>query len=395
MKNIIKFSFLISSLWLVLIPKVALALPQLNGMAIHNELGHEQFIAAVYIDNTTKDARPLILSDENKALEVRVLADIIYARRFNRMWIEGMAINSGSRELEQQAQNLADFGNMMRIKLRAGDILRIERSTGQGTTVFVNGLKLGFIADPTFFDLLLRTWVGPVPLSSDFKDALLGGGNVPDKLFQRFRNIHPSPERISAISAALTKGNHVNSSSSALPAVAEASSSSSSSSTQVVMITSAKSSASAVVTNPTTNQKSSKSTNPASAATTPIGIVSEEDLFADETIFDGDEEDFSFTAEQLLSEQLFISKLTKWTGNYVKYPKFSIRNEQQGTVRLTVTLARDGKVKDIQFLEKSRYEQLNRAAGRAVTTASPYPAIPEEIKGETFVFTVPVVFRLQ
>ncbi len=370
-------------------------MPQLNGMAVHNELGSEQFIAAIYAETVTKDARELLLKDEDKAMEMRIITDNIYARRFNRKWIEGIAINSGSREIEQQAQNLADFGNFMRIKLKAGDILRIERNKTDGTLIFINSLKLGQIKDRKFFDLLLRTWLGPVPLSSDFKEGLLSEGNVPDALFQRFRAIHPAPERIELISAALNKET------STAKTTDQSSSTTSSRPTathpiQTAALGTQKSDASAPPASSasTSQSKSISSVKSSSSSVTSI-VLDENDLFDDENIFDEEDKNYSFTAEALLSEQLYISKITKWTGNYVKYPKIAVRNSQEGTVRLTVTLARNGKVIDIQFLEKSKFEQLNKAASRAVTRASPYPALPQEVKGDTYIFTVPVVFRLR
>lgn len=374
--------------YLLLIPW-ANAAPKLNGMAIHSELGKEQFVAAVYAETLTSDARQLILSNEDKAMEIRVLTDTIYARRFNRMWIEGIAINAGSREMEKHAQDLASFSNMMRIKLRAGDVLRIERNSENGTSITINGIELGSIDDPALFDLLLRTWVGPVPLSSDFKEALLGSGNVAVQVRERFNAVQPSAERVAAIATAIKRGKKPQ------PAAEDVDDTPATSSSQEPQVASAEA-------QPTQSSAKSKSSAPAvakqssasSVSSQASRLLSEEDLFEDESIFD-EEDEVTFTAESLLSEQLYISKLTKWTGNYVKYPKFSLRNEQQGTVRLTVTLARTGKVIDVQYMEKSQYDQLNRAASRAVTNASPYPAVPDEIAGDTFVFTVPVVFRLQ
>lgn len=384
---------LLLSLLCLLTAQWAYAAPKLNGMAIHNELGQEQFIAAVYAESLTSDARQLILGDEDKAMEIRILAETIFARRFNRMWIEGIAINAGSREMEKYAQDLANFSNMMRIKLRKGDILRINRSRGAGTSVAINGVPLGKIEDVAFFDLLLRTWVGPVPVSTDFKEALLNAGKVPEDLRQRFDNVQPSAERVAAINTAINRTRTAQAVSSEAASQSSPADQQPTSPASTVAQTSSKASSKP----PVTVSVSSTPQRPSSPAATsqPTGLMSEEDLFEDEEIFDEEDEDFAFTAESLLSEQLYISKLTKWTGSYVKYPKFAIRNEQQGTVRLTVTLARNGKVLDVQYMEKSQYEQLNKAASRAVSNASPYPAVPDEIAGDTFVFTVPVVFRLQ
>lgn len=372
------------------------ASPKLNGIAVHNQLSEDQFIAAVFSETQTNEARSLLLNNEEKVMEIRVLTDTLYARRFKRMWIEGIAINAGAVELEKHAQHLADFSNLLRVKMKAGDILRIERLSGTGTRVTINGYELGIIPSEAFFDLLLRTWVGPVPLSSSFKQNLLAGGNVADELQQRFRSTSPSPERVAAVTTALE-------------AAMQAESESEETSTEEPAAPAADS----VAKNEDKKKSGPRADNkpapaprqdkpaPQKVADKPkekeknTGLITEEALFAEESIFSDDDEDFSFTAEGLLSEQVYIAKLTKWTSSFVSYPRAALKNDQEGTVRITVTIRRNGRVKDVQFLEKSEHDQLNRAAAKAVKSASPYPAVPDTIAGDVFLFTVPVVFRLQ
>lgn len=367
----------------------AQAAPRLNGMALHVQLGEEQFIAALYADTLSTDARDLMLKDDNKSMELRVLTDNLYARRFQRMWIEGIAINAGAAEMEKHAQNLANFSNALKFKMTRGDILRINRLTAEKSTkVYLNDQLIQTLPDAQFFDLLLRTWLGPVPLSSQFKEALLAGGKVDAELTGRFNGITPSAVRIAEISAALPKPG-TESAPKSTPAAPPA-----------VAVTPTDSAPADPADGPAVADAPEQDT-PADATPTPTPdpepekLITEANLFGSETLFDDeDTEAYSFTAENLLSEQIYIAKLTKWTSNFVTYPRGALRNQQQGTVRLTVTLARDGRVKDVQILEKSEHDTLNKAATRAVKSASPYPAVPDAIAGEQFLFTVPVVFRL-
>lgn len=373
------------------------ASPKLNGMAIYSPLAEDQFIAAVYSETLTREARELLLADEHKVMEIRVLTDTLYARRFKRMWIEGIAINAGAVDLEKHAQHLADFSNFLRVKMKANDVLRIERISGTGTRLSINGQELGVVPSERFFDLLLRTWIGPVPLSSDFKQALLAGGDVPDGLKKRFSKTSPSRERIAEVTLALQTAAPPQETSSPEKGGTETAPATKSIA-QSPNVPAPSTPPVAVVKKPTPTApaepaKPAKPVKPAAPAKEE-GLVSEDALFADESLFSDEDQDFAFTAEGLLSEQVYISKLTKWTSSSVNYPRAAIKNNQQGTVRLTVTLWRNGKVKDVQFLEKSEYEYLNRAAAKAVSSASPYPAVPDAIKGDTFLFTVPVVFRL-
>jgi TonB family protein len=371
------------------------AAPRLNGMALHVQLSEEQFIAALYTDTLSSDPRDLMLKEEDKAMELRILADNLFARRFQRMWIEGIAINAGTSEMEKNAEHLASFSNSLKIRMIRGDILRIERlNAGNATKVYLNGQIIDTIPNARFFDLLLRTWLGPVPLSSNFKDALLAAGNVNEELADRFNRTAPSAARIAEINAALQSK----------PATEESPARPNSTTPSAVTSISPTTPGDAPATadiegNAPAEPGEALADNtppPKEPTPEPEQLVTEANLFQDDAIFeDGeDSEAYSFTAENLLSEQIYIAKLTKWTGNFVSYPRGALRNQQQGTVRLTVTLARDGRVKDVQILEKSEYDTLNKAATRAVKSASPYPAVPDAINGEQFLFTVPVVFRL-
>lgn len=358
--------------------------PTLNGMALHVQLSKEQFIAALYLTTPTSNARDALTKEEDKAMELRILTDDLYARRFQRMWIEGIAINAGATEMERHAQNLANFSNLLKIKLVKGDILRIERSAAKNTTtVILNRQTLDTIADAHFFDLLLRTWLGPVPLSSEFKESLLGGGTVKPELAERFADISPTSARIAEI-ATLLKGTKLPEPARQAPPAPPA----------VAPEIPTPPPAVAVVPEPQAEEPQPEVEQPQTPPE-PEKLLTEASLFNDEEILSDEEEDgFSFTAENLLSEQIYIAKLTKWTTNFVNYPRNALRNEHQGTVRLTVTLSRDGRVRDVQILEKSEHETLNKAAVKAVRSASPYPAVPDTIKGDRFLFTVPVVFRM-
>lgn len=353
---------------------------RLNGLAIHSQLGKEQFMAAVYAETPTSVARDLLTAEQDKVMELRILEANLFARRFQRMWIEGIAINAGPTEMEKFAQHLADFSNLLRPKLTTGDSFRIERLEQQKMTrVSLNGQQLGTVGDARFFDLLLRTWIGPVPLSSEFKEGLLSGGTPNPELLARFNSSVPSSARIAEVTAMLLAP--------ARPAEQRPA-------------------AAGPTPEPAVNAAPEQTPPPpppavAEAPQTPVAppppqeLMTAESLFNDENILNEEEnEAFAFTAENLLSEQIYIAKLAKWTSNFVKYPRSALRSQQEGTVRLTVTLRRDGRIQDVQVLEKSEFETLNKAATRAVQSASPYPAVPEEIAGEQFLFTVPVVFKL-
>lgn len=414
----------------------------INGMAIHTELGKDQYIAALYLEELSQDVRGVLLSDQRKRMEIKVVTKRLLSRKFKRQWIEGIAINAGNNELKKHAQNLADFNNMLKVKLVQNDTLTIERTFRRGVEVSINRVLLGSIQDKTFFDLLLRTWIGPVPPSTEFKRALLSGGSIDPALLSQFKNIRTTTERVTALEEALAGVTAAIAA--AIPSplaqpsipTPDATPSGNNNETPEDKPTSeANEVAVAQNTVPSNRTTEANQEPPADeepivdetasgeevASNTATEEVPSEDIAAEEvqavaasqedtvataslenaitgneSLFEEDDgDDFTYTAADLLSRQLYISKLTRWTSSYVKYPKNALRREQQGSVRVTVVIDRKGKVKEQTLETKSPHSSLNKAVIKAVKKASPYPEIPDIIRGDTFIFTVPIAFNLQ
>ncbi|WNO10148.1 TonB family protein [Teredinibacter sp. KSP-S5-2] len=378
----------------------ASAEPTINGMSTHSELGKEQFIAALFTETLTDSSRDVLLADENKRIQVRVTADRLSSRRFKRMWIEGMAINASPAELEKQAQNMADFSNMLKIKMLQGDIFTIDRGSDT-VKVILNGVQLGEIESTQFFDLLLRAWIGPVPLSSEFRSKLVANGKVESGLQSRFDETRPSDERIATVDelaqSIAARHQEASEDQTDIPKVA------------VDLPSEPTVAAPKIATAPLPTAKVDIAPPAAVAATKPtpeppkakpqpkakpkpkLAMAPKEELLDDEL----EEDDLDFTAESLLEQQLYIAKLKKWSSKFMKYPSRALSLSQEGIVRLAVTIDREGKVLNIESVQNSDYSALDKAAEKGVKRASPFPAMPEKMSGEQFTFSLPVVFQLK
>ena len=389
---------------------------KLNGISKYTHLGKDQFLAGLFSETLTSSSKEFLQAEEVKRLEVKVLAPSISPRLFRQLWIEAVAINTSESELNKHAQNLADFSNFLKPRMRAGDILMIDRTADTGVTITLNNTRLGAVTDKTFFDLLARAWVGSVPLSSKFRDELLRGGDVSVDLRADYLSIYPSDTRIvdikafvaneennrnkkklTASTAVSSRTNKVASSvavAKAIPKKTTVSTPKVKAPTAVVIENSIK--------QPVLTQPVLASAEP----TVPEAVVEKINLVDSnvsgdteiEVVADTDDEDspdFVYTAERLLSKQLYIAKLSRWTFPFVQYPKSARRNGQEGSLVLKVIIARNGKVTDVSVVEGSGVAVLDKAAIAAVKKASPYPAIPENIRNDNFSFSVPIAFGLQ
>lgn len=396
---------------------------KLNGISKYTHLGKEQFLAGLFSETLTSSSKEFLQAEEAKRLEVKVLASSISPRLFRQLWIEAVAINASSNELNKHAQNLADFSNFLKPRMRAGDILMIDRTIDKGVTITLNNTYLGAVKDKTFFDLLARAWVGAVPLSSKFRDELLSEGNVSVDLRSDYLSIYPSDDRISDIKSFVANkeksgnGKKSTASTAATPrankepskiAVAKVIPKKTTVSTPAI-----KAPATATIKDPIkqpvldqpvlASAESVESTSAVVDKITPPVVNNgkgkdashnvEEEIARD--IDDEDSPDFVYTAERLLSKQLYIAKLSRWTFPFVQYPKSARRKGQEGSLVLKVVIARNGKVTDISVVQKSGFLVLDNAAIAAVKKASPYPPIPEKISDDSFSFSVPIAFSLK
>lgn len=369
--------------------------PLLNGLAVSTEFGKERFIAALYTDRLTEDAQEVLSSTGERRMELKITADSISARSINSMWVEGMAINNPSSALEAQAENLAKLNNFVRKRLRAGDVLTFNAVEGQGTAVSLNGIKLGAINSDGFFPMLLRTWIGSIPLSSEFKTDLLAGGDVDGELSSRYARIEPDDARVEAVAGWVAPKPPA-------PEVAAG---------PAIQPPKPDTRITPPAPPSTTTQEPeaepepqvAKAPEPAPAGSTPeskpepskpakVARAPAPEPVAEE---EDEAEEMMVTAESLLQRQRYISDVMRQTLRSMRYPRRAQERGQQGSIRLAVTVARDGALQNVKIVQESRYNLLNREALDSVERASPFPDVPEGILGDTFSFGIPVTFQLQ
>ncbi|UTF59625.1 TonB family protein [Gilvimarinus sp. DA14] len=384
------------------------AAPLLNGMAVHQELGKDQFIGAIYSESLTENADVLLAADMPMRMELKVTANRgLSARRFSRMWIEGMAINNRSDALTAQADNMVAFTKMFTERLREGDHIVFALTPGEGVSIIVDTITIGTIANDDFFALLASTWVGRVPLSSNFRDQLLVAGDVSDSLRSRYQSLSPTPERIDQVAGWIAPEPApaptpepepevaAQPQSEAAPAIAEA----------APVIAAPK------IELPKTELPAAEPAAQAAAEPEPEPEPTPEPVRASSAVAvssssvaapepepeEEDSEDYvpTFTAESLLANQRYFSRLVRQVQLEIEYPRRALQRGYEGFVRIAVALDRSGNLLNAEMLEETEYSILNSEAMEAVEDAAPYPEIPEIITGITHEFTIPITFALR
>jgi len=394
----------LSLLWLLL-SAVTQASPQLSGIATHSELGQEQFLAALYSETLSKDADLLLNTQDAKRMELKILArEGIAPRRFTRMWIEGAAINMPAGAMNSHAENMLAFDQLFRGRLEMNDHLIFDFSPQQGTVIHLNSVYLGTIENPSFFDVLLRTWIGNVPLSSGYREALLMEGNIDAALLQRFTHMEPRLSRIAVVKS----WNET-----ILAAASAASSASSSSdnrgnifennaynnSKKIAAVSSVKSSApqSGIA---LTNQSSLPGATQVAGATasttesTNASTLAPDAPAVNNTGDNADDALSQLTAQSLVAQQYYISDAMRRIYAQLIYPRRARELQQTGSIKIRIAVDAAGNITALQPLETSEHRLLNQAVESAIKASAPFPPLPPEITAQQLEFAVPITFTL-
>lgn len=399
-------------MFLIFLSCKSLAELSLQGIALHRELGQDQFLGALYTDIASDDVEAILDTRIAKRMELKVIArGGIVAGRFSRMWIEGAAINNSIALLTEQADNMLIFDQMFRGRLEENDHIVIDYVPAKGVDIYMNSILLGQIASDDFFPLLLRSWIGRVPLSSRYRDELMSLKEIDSQLLQRYQHLEPRLSRVAiAQDWVAAKAQEVLASEAALTAsdveveLPEAPAKPAPIKTAPIKLAPIV----AVVAKPIVPepkpqkpklQKPELQEQESPEIDLPEPVISQESLAvaapeskAQESSTEEDKP--VLTTQTLLAQQMYISAALQRIYTNVTYPRRAQQLRQAGSVKIRVVIHSNGDLKDLQLLEESDFSLLNHATLAAVKSAAPFPALPDSITGRDIEFSVPVKFSL-
>ncbi len=90
----------------------------------------------------------------------------------------------------------------------------------------------------------------------------------------------------------------------------------------------------------------------------------------------------------------YFGKLKAWLYQHKKYPVSAKKQRQQGTVTVTFSIDRGGRLQTARITESSGHPLLDKAALDLLRTASPMPRIPDSMAQENLVITLPIEYTL-
>ncbi len=399
---------------------------QLNGVSSYTSLGTQQFIAALYLETPSTNAEQVLQADTAIMLEMRISADRLSQRRFNRHWIESVTINSDSQQMKKQINNFSRFSKFFKGQLLRGDSVELEYNPQRGdVAVKLNSFTLGHIRSKAFFKLLLRSWIGDIPLSSEFRQELLSPNTQNPQLLAYFNSLipstarlretrgwnRPSPKKLAVnkhaparITQPLPSQSLINSLQAVKPnakTVATANSR-----VESKRITRAPKGNNTLrktknsLTRPKSSTQAKEKTTPPptqatlSSASTGVKIPPQPATGNGEQPNSAGSTSDDVYEAALLARQQYYKQLSSQVYKFQTLPRQAFQRRLEGDARVSITINRRGEVTDVRLEKKSKHDIFNHQALDAVISASPFPPVPESIRGETYTFSVPINYKL-
>lgn len=174
-----------------------------NGIASYQLFGKERYLAVLHTPSSTSESDQLLALASNNIsdglrMEYVITAESLSQRSFSRSLLESVTINNSERAVNQHGQSLVKLIGLFKGRLIQGDSLVFSRGAGQ-VQVQLNQVLLGAVADGGMFALLVNTWLGEVPPSREFRQALLVAGAIEENLANRYAQASPRPGRAQEI----------------------------------------------------------------------------------------------------------------------------------------------------------------------------------------------------
>jgi len=149
---------------------------KLNGAGMRTKFVVKVYAAGLYLPEKKTTVADVLKVDGARRVTL-VMARDVSSEDFGNAFMEGLNDNVDKTEKAKIVSQIGKFGEMFAKVdgLRKGDVLHIDWLPGSGTQIELNGKKLiENVPDVTFYNALLRIWLGDRPVDRSLKPALLG-----------------------------------------------------------------------------------------------------------------------------------------------------------------------------------------------------------------------------
>ncbi len=151
---------------------------QLNGFGVRTKFVVKVYAHGLYLTEKKTTTEEVMKLDGPRRAQLVMMRDTS-SDDFGEAFMAGIGANSTAAEKSKIITQISKFGEMFALLpgLKKGDVLDLDWIPGSGTTCYLNGKRIGEIAEGIeFHNAILKIWLGDKPVDSSLKPRLLNGG---------------------------------------------------------------------------------------------------------------------------------------------------------------------------------------------------------------------------
>lgn len=148
---------------------------KLNGAGIRYKAIFKVYVAALYLKDKKTTVPEVLAASGARRVTIVMLRDVSN-EEFGRGFMAGIHQNTERAEKAKLTSQFLRFGELFASvpELKKGDVMTNDWIPGVGTVVALNGKKMGDpYPDISFYNALLRIWLGEKPVDQGLKKAML------------------------------------------------------------------------------------------------------------------------------------------------------------------------------------------------------------------------------
>ena len=148
---------------------------QLNGLGVRTKFVFKVYAAGLYLQEKASTVEDVIKSEGPRRMQLVMMRETS-SDEFGNAFMSGLNSNVDAKDKSKIITQISKFGEMFALLegLKKGDVLDLDWIPGTGTQCYLNGKKIGEVTpDITFYNSVLRIWLGDKPVDSALKPKLL------------------------------------------------------------------------------------------------------------------------------------------------------------------------------------------------------------------------------
>ena len=142
-----------------------------NGCGLREKYTLDLYVAGLYLNKPTMDAKKVIEGDAAQALKIVIISSKVTRDKFNESVKEGFA---NAAPYSATPGQIKKFKGLFVDAFKVKDEILMIYKPGKGTAVIINGKLKGIVEGFSFKKALFAIWLGNKPAQGKLKKGMMG-----------------------------------------------------------------------------------------------------------------------------------------------------------------------------------------------------------------------------